>query len=144
MSEKPDLKLAGFSLWARSRQYPDADDYWDGNWLNIRALVEAPGSSVEATGPWLRNDELADFVTQLEALDRDLTGDAELHCAEPALGLKVACSSLGHVRITVELTPDHMTQTHQVIFDVDQTYLKPAVAACRRILDRFPIRGAPT
>jgi len=27
---EPDLKLGGFSLWAFGRQFPDADDYWDG------------------------------------------------------------------------------------------------------------------
>lgn len=29
--EEPDLKIAGFSLWAVVRQFPQATDYWDGN-----------------------------------------------------------------------------------------------------------------
>src|SRR5262245_58281939 len=47
---EPDLKLGGFSLWVFGRQFPDANDYWDGNWLNVRARVEAPGALVEAPG----------------------------------------------------------------------------------------------
>src|SRR5262249_19116286 len=45
---EPDLKLDGFSLWVLGRQFPGANDHWDGNWLNVRARVEAPGALVEA------------------------------------------------------------------------------------------------
>ncbi len=141
--EEPDLKLAGLSLWARARQFPESIDFWDGNWLNIRALVEAPGSYVEISGPWLRSDELASFAQQLETVERELVGKAELHCLEPALNATVNCSSLGQVEVTVAATPDHLTQTHEFIFEVDQSYLRPVLSGCKRILDRFPVRGAP-
>lgn len=72
--DEPDLKLGGLSLWAESRERPDDDDYWDGNWLVIRARVEAPGSSVELRGPWLRTDEVASFLTEIEAMSKNLRG----------------------------------------------------------------------
>ncbi len=49
-SVKPDLKLGGFSLWVLGRQFPDATDYWDGSWFNVRARIEAPGAVVQAQG----------------------------------------------------------------------------------------------
>lgn len=74
VDSEADLKLAGLSLWVLKRQFPGADDYWDGNCLNIRACVEAPGAHVEIGGPWLRADELSRFAEQLAALDRDVAG----------------------------------------------------------------------
>jgi hypothetical protein len=31
-------KRGGFSLWVYGRQFPDANDYWDRNWLNVVLL----------------------------------------------------------------------------------------------------------
>ena len=50
MGEEPDLTLAGLSIWARSREFSESDDHWDGNWIDIRARVEAPGAFVETSG----------------------------------------------------------------------------------------------
>ena len=44
----PDIKLAGLQIWIHSRQFPDTDDFWDGNWLNITAHCGADGASVWA------------------------------------------------------------------------------------------------
>ena len=139
----PDLKLAGLSLWALSRQFPTSDDYWDSNWLSVRASVEAPGAFIEVSGPWLRTDAIARFKEQLAALDRELGGTAELSCVEPALNVKVVCGKLGHIEVTIEITPDHMTQLHRFMFAIDQTNLTGAMAGCRRILERFPVKSTP-
>ena len=32
---EPDIKLAGLQIWVHGRQFPDSDDYWDGNWLYV-------------------------------------------------------------------------------------------------------------
>lgn len=142
-AEEPDLKLAGLSLWVRSRQFPDCEDYWDGNWLNIFARVEASGSFVEVSGPFLRNDELAAFAAQLESVQRDLTGEAKLACMEPNLNAKVRCGSLGHIEVVIAITPDHLAQSHEFTFGIDQSYLAPVLRGCRRILERVPVIGAP-
>jgi hypothetical protein len=142
--EEPDLRIAGLSLWARSRQFPNHHDFWDGNWLNVRALAEAPGARVEVIGPLLRIDELASFAEQLEIVGREVAGEAELSCIEPNLGLKLSCNSLGHVEVKVVLTPNQLDQRHMFTFRIDQTYLSPMLTSCRRILDRFPLRAPPS
>jgi hypothetical protein len=140
----PDLQIAGVSLWVVSRQFPNIDDYWDGNWLEARVRVEALGATVEATGTWLRTDEIAAFAEQLACLRRDLHGTAELLCMEPTFNMKLAAGDLGDVEMTVQVTPDHLTQSHRFVFNIDQTFLAAGVAGCLGIIDRFPVRGAPT
>jgi hypothetical protein len=136
----PDLKLEGLSVWALGRELPNSEDYWDGNWLVIYAHVEAPGARIDVHGPWLRTDEIERFLEQLEALNRDLKGNAELACMEPTLNVKVACYSLGHIAVTVEITPDYETQTHRVEFYSDQTFLASYIKGCRAILAKFPVK----
>lgn len=46
----PDLKLQGLQIWVHGRQFPDAADYWDGNWLRVTAHCGESGASVFATG----------------------------------------------------------------------------------------------
>jgi hypothetical protein len=106
----------------------------------VRALVETLGSCVEVIGPVVRSDEIAEFTRQLEALSRDLRGTAELKCLEPALQVNVACNSVGHIEVTVAITPDHLWESHRFIFVVDQTYLPATLRGCKRLLDRFPVK----
>jgi hypothetical protein len=106
----------------------------------VRVLVKTPGSRVEVVGSVLRIDEIATFTRQLEALYRDLTGTAELECLEPALRVKVACGPAGHIQVIVDITPDHLNESHEFRFAIDQTYLPATLAGCKRLLDLFPIR----
>ena len=141
MPGEPDLKLDGFSLWVFGRQFPDANDYWDGNWLNVRARVEAPGALVEAQGAIVRAPELANFANQLETLHAMLVGEAGLRCMEPNLQIAIRGDSLGHVALRIMITPDHLTQSHEFEFDLDQTYLGPFLDACKGVLSRWSVRA---
>jgi hypothetical protein len=140
--DKADLKLAGLSLWVLDRQFLNASDFWDGNWLNVRARVEASGAYVEVVGPWLRTDELATFATQLASLHQQMKGPADLICMEPFLDVKLTCGSRGQIAAVIEITPDHMTQAHQFKFEIDQSHIPAALFGCKQILERFPIVGS--
>lgn len=142
IADEPDLKLAGLSLWVLARQFPDADDYSDGNWLDILARVEAPGAFVEARGPFLRTYELAAFAEQLERVQHDLTGEAELACLEPNLNVKIRGGSMGHIEVVISITPDHLAQSHKFTFEIDQSYLAPLLRECKRILKRLAVVGS--
>lgn len=137
----PDFKFGGLSLWALSRQFPQSDDYWDGNWIYTYASAEAPGARIETQGPFLRSDEIESFLGELTGLNQNLEGRAELDCMEPMLRVEVACCSLGSVQVIVEITPDHVTQSHRFVYDLDQTYLGLAMEGCQRILAKYPVRN---
>jgi hypothetical protein len=57
------------------RQYPDATDYWDGNWVYATITIAAGAlrGSFEAQ---LRADEFASFREQLRPLASNLAGRA--------------------------------------------------------------------
>ena len=138
---EPDLNIAShFSLWVHGRQFPDAQDYWDGNWLNVLARVKTDGAKVEASGAIVRNSEILGFCKELEALDSNVSGSAHLKCIEPDLDIVLKADTLGHIAITIMITPDQLNQSHTFKFDFDQTFLKPLIKACKDILSRYPIR----
>ncbi len=142
-TREPDLNIAThFSLWVHGRAFPNAEDYWDGNWLDVLARVEADGAMVEARGTILRNSELAGFCRELEKMETTVSGRAHLECMEPNLNIAPEADALGHITAKVQITPDHLMQSHQFTFALDQTFLKPLIAACKEILARYPIREA--
>lgn len=139
--QEPNLTLGHFSLWIQGRSCPDSNDFWDGNWLQSKVRVEASGAKIEIVGTFLRNTELLGFMQSVSRMSDKVAGTAELRCIEPNLGMVLAMDRLGHVDVKVSITPDHLTQSHNFSFMVDQTFLPPIVRACGRILERFPIIG---
>jgi len=137
-----DLQIAGLRLWVHGRQFPEAEDYWDGNWLNITAECVYPGSWVEVSGPVVHVREVQQLLEGCERLYATLEGAAGLECMEPNLRVKLAMGDkAGHIKVSIALTPEHLTESHQYEDWIDQTFLPPIIAACRRVLDRYPTRG---
>jgi hypothetical protein len=139
MLGEPDLKIAGFSLWVLAREFPDAADFWDANWLHIVAVLEAKGARVEVEGPLLRNTDIKLFVEQLTVLQETLQGSATLESLEHCPVVRIdAQDGHGHLRAKVTFT-DNVTQWHEVRFVFDQTYLTELGRSCRKLLNSFPI-----
>ncbi len=138
----PDLKAAGLQLWVHGRQFPDATDYYDGNWLRVTAHCGASGASVWTSGSILLVQDLVGWANQCEALEHGQRDEAELAPMEPELKVVVRrADRLGHFTMRVSITPDHMTQEHSFSFEIDQTFLPGIQRQCRAIAARFPIRG---
>lgn len=107
---RPNLRFAGFSLWVLGREFPDSHDFWDGNWLLVRARMEAPDGCVEARGPIIHASALEAFANQLALLDAALIGDAALDCIAPDLHIAFCGERLGRVVAAIWIAADHMTQ----------------------------------
>lgn len=138
---EPHLHLAGLKLWVHGYQYRDADDYWDGNWLNATAICSENGATVLVRGAFIRTDEIGQWQRALEKLLADLKGEAKLECMEPEIAVTLRATSLGAVEMEVQITPDQLTQQHQFSFAIDPSYLGPLLSQCVRLLNAFPIRG---
>ena len=136
----PDFKIIGLSVWVLSRGFDSSDDYWDGNWLLVRALCEAHGAVVETTGPILHLGELEQWLHELRAAHSSLNGIATLECTEPNLSVSLSLTQ-GNGELVVDLTPNHMMQKHRFRFEIDQSYLPALCSELERLLARYPIRG---
>ena len=130
-------------IWIHSRQFLDAEDYWDGNWLNVTAHCGTHGASVWTTGAILRIPEIAGWLVALEEMNRSLSGEANLESLEPELAVELSMSELGHLAMKVEITADHMNQQHSFQFELDQSYLADLISSCRGVLEKYPIKGKP-
>jgi hypothetical protein len=89
------FELAGFSLEVLGRQFPDAQDYWDGNWLEVKCTCAAPGSFVEAEGPFVHLSEIERLETLLSGTERE----RKMNLIEPDLALSFEAGNLGDLSL---------------------------------------------
>ena len=141
MLDEPDLNFCGLSLWIDQRQFPDASDFWDGNWLMVRARMEASGARVECEGPILMTTDITRFRDQLSAMAVSLAGEATLKGLEPEINMVLTMRGLGRVEAAIEITADHINQHHRFYVDADQSYLPGLIRSCDAVLGKFPVVG---
>ncbi|MGD0137414.1 MAG: hypothetical protein ABSD28_00935 [Tepidisphaeraceae bacterium] len=138
----PSLKISGFQLWIQGRQFPNSNDHWDGNWLNITAHCGAAGASIWASGAIITTMDFERFLAECESLYDQMAGEATIQPMEPNLRVSLrATDRLGHIKMHVQITPDHMSQKHELAFEIDQSYLPEIVSQCRMVLRDFPVRS---
>ena len=136
----PALKIQGFQLWIHSRQFPESRDFWDANWLYITAHCGASEASVWAQGAILMTADIERFLEQCIQLHERKSDTASLKPLEPSLEIELAkWDRRGNIRMRVQITPDQMTQKHEMSFELDQSYLPEIVRQCRIILEEFPV-----
>ena len=137
-----DIELAGLRIWVHSREYPEHNTFWDGNWLIFTAHCKAQGASIWFTGSHLRNTEIADWIIELKRLNETLSGEVNLDTLESGLAIKINPRTYGRISINIDITPDKIFQKHSFEFWLDQSYLNDLIGSCRRVLKKFPIRGS--
>jgi len=139
----PDIKLAGLQIWIHGRQFPGAEDYWDGNWINVTVHCGANDASVWVNGNVIHLPEIEQLMTGAKTLYKELKGKAELPCMEPELSVVLEAKSLGQIEMVVNITPDNLLQSHRFTFEIDQSHLPKLIADCDTILKKYPIKGKP-
>jgi hypothetical protein len=140
---EPDVQLKGLQIWIHGRQYPNEQDYWDGNWLNVTAHCGSHGANVWTSGPILHVPDLVRWLVALEEMKQSMSGGANLVSMEPELSVELKMKQLGQVGMRVEITPDHMSEEHSFEFELDQTYLPNLIDEVRKVTAQFPMRGKP-
>ncbi len=140
--ESADIKLANLLIWIHGYEFPDAKDYWDGNWLRATAQCFDIGARVEVTGAFLHIPELMGWVKACEKLHVSLQGNADLECMEPELDVRLHAEKSGKILMAVKTTPNSLKQNHSFNFEIDQSYLPDFLAGCRNVFQRFPLKEA--
>ena len=138
----PSLKVDSFQLWVHGRQFPEAQDYDDGNWLRVTAHCGHAGASVWVTGSILQVIDIVCWAQECETVGSGSAKMASLAPLEPELKVVIQTTdSLGHLEMTVEITPNHSQQEHLFRFEIDQSYIPSIVTQCREIEKSYPIRN---
>lgn len=137
---KPTFTLAGFNVWVLGREFDDAQDPSDDNWLRVVAQCGAQGAEVRVSGAILELAELRAWLDELLALQTSKTGAAELACTEPYLRAQVKFAN-GRGTFALEITPDPLTQQHKFSFDIDHSQVSKLTSSLETLLMKFPLRG---
>jgi hypothetical protein len=138
---KPDINIAGIEIWIHGNQFPDSNDYWDGNWMDVTVKCTSKNASVWVSGNILHLSDLARLMTTSKKLYENLKGEAVLPCLEPEFSMKLEASSHGQINMTVDITPDPINQKHKFIFEIDQSYLPNLISSCKKVLNSYRIKG---
>ena len=140
--QAPSIELGDFQLTVHRRQFPDAHDRWDGNWLHVTAQCAQAGAIVAAGGPIVEAADLQRFRDELAAVQASRSGQAELIGAEPNIRMRVAgAGAPGRLRVRVELTPDTGSQGHWFEYAIDPGDLAETIGQLDAVLELFPVRG---
>jgi hypothetical protein len=139
---KPEFALGGLSIWVHGRQFPDATDAWDSNWLRITVRYHGDGSSVTVTGAELDTVSFHRFRSGLRRMADTLKGEAHLESVEPSIRLTMKfADTIGHIASRLELTLNHLAQGHWYsLEELDQSYLPLLLAQLDAIVEKHPVR----
>ena len=135
-----DIQIAGLSIWIHQRQFPESEEFWDANWLDITAGCEASGAQVETSGSILHLTELDKLLRECRQMHASLSGKASFVCMERELDLKLEMQTGGRLTMEVKITPNHLEQKHWFQFEIDQSYLPELIRDCQQILEKFPLK----
>jgi hypothetical protein len=127
------------ALVATGRSSPDADDFWDANWILCAVDVNAGAFRGRVDG-MIRAEELEDFARQIDRLVASLDGEARCTTMEGWLDLRLVGDGRGHVSASCRLC-DHPA-SHNTLdcrIEADQTYLPMLVRGLAGLIQSFPV-----
>ncbi|MDB4940857.1 MAG: hypothetical protein JWP97_391 [Labilithrix sp.] len=125
------------------REFHDATDCWDGNWVyaTITIAAGAFGAEFEAL---LRAEELVRFRDELRPLHEKLVGRARFDTMEEWLSITIVGDGKGHFDadcVALDRPGTGNRLTFKIAFD--QSDLPEILGGLDAITSAFPVIGAP-
>ncbi|MGZ6638448.1 MAG: WapI family immunity protein [Solirubrobacteraceae bacterium] len=127
---------------SRAYEFPQFHSGWDANALccEIELHLERLGSSHASHRLVLYTVELERLGEQLQALDRDSTGQATLDHSAEELGLTIRLLA-GNGTLEGFLADSTAGRLSFENIDIDRAFIRRALDQLQPILDTFPARG---
>ena len=143
MDEEAEISLGPLKIWVLGRQFPDHQDFWDGNWLNVTAKCVGVGSRVEVSGAFIHLTELKKWMEDLRGFYSKLEGSVELPVMEPTLTVKITTrkSMTGRLKCEIGITGEYIAERHNYLLEIDQSYLPGLISQLATVLRVYPIKG---
>ena len=136
-SEEEDLNIENFRVRINGYQFPDSDEYWDANWINVTCVYEGPSSFVKTEGPLIHLSELDALLAGLKRLYSRLEGLVEIDFMEPELYMSFDMKKNGEIDFVLRITPDHHSQKHEYAIAIDQSYLPGVIRQLEKIVSKM-------
>jgi hypothetical protein len=125
------------------REFPQNEDYWDGNWLVATVEVAVGAFRGEVKG-YLRTDEFIAFRQEVVELYTRLTGTARFSTMEGWLTIQLTGDGLGHIVADCVLRDEPGTGNKlEFTLEFDQSYLPNILKGLTQVTQTFPIVGRP-
>ena len=129
------------SLDFSHRGYPEAHDYWDGNWVVTRIQAEVQGFKADFTDQ-VHLGDVVRFYEEVLKLNASLTGKATLAMMEEYLVATGTLDVRGSLDWSVLLLhPVKRDIQLQFEFQADQSYLPELIQQLEDVLIEFQVRG---
>lgn len=142
LSKIADLHIAGFQLWVQGREFQKSKIYDDTDRHRVTAHCAASGSSIWTQGAILTITDIANFGNACAAMLRESRNEAVLSSLKPGLEITLeAADHLDRIYVQIDITPDHLCQTHMFKFEIDQKSLQGIVQDCSSIVRKYPHHG---
>jgi hypothetical protein len=136
----PGISVGGLQIWVHGRESSNSAASWD-DWVIATARCGGAGADVWVHGSIMRLSEMRVWVEGCERIHRNLSGRAVLDGIEPELFVSMEVSdSLGHLKVSVSITPDHLRQQHKFDFELDQSFLPSMIQECQSVLSNFGLK----
>lgn len=144
----PALTLVGFRLWIHGRQFPQATDALDGNWLTVSICCETEGAVVWVEqDPALEVKDVQRLLKQCIDLRAGRKRKAALFTMEMLFEAQLIIDREGSLWIEVEVTQHSREplprQHHSYHFEASPAYLDRVIDDCQTILEAYPFVGEP-
>lgn len=122
-----------------SRTFPNANEYWDGNWCNCYVEFNFcifKGSFKVS----LRSDEFRNFYNQIKTLYDNLSGNAKFKTLENQVLIELEGNIKGEIKISGHLMDEAgIGNKLNFHFTIDQTYLPQILLQIENILKNYPV-----
>lgn len=134
------IVFPGFTLSIAGRQFSDAPDYWDGNWLLAECVCTAEGRAEKIAGPFIHLSEVSQLASTFEKLCNGEIETTDLHFIEPEFELTLRRTSPEHFTVSVRLQRKVPGPSQDFFFTVVEAELLSAIEKCKAILAKYPLR----
>lgn len=125
------------------RAYPEAQDYWDGNWVVTRIQAATQGFNADFTDQ-VHLGDVVPFYEQVMKMHATLTGEATLAMMEEYLTVTGTLDARGGLDWSAMLSqPFRRDNRLQFTFRADQSYLPDMIQQLEHVLTEFGVWGRP-
>ncbi|MBL4677311.1 MAG: hypothetical protein JKY70_14065 [Mucilaginibacter sp.] len=138
-----DYQSESFKIDIEGKLYPNAADYWDGNYLKALILFEIPGFSGRFHTN-IRTFELGSFLSDLNNINTNLKGECVLSNVDETINVIGKINDLGSM--TWHYTLIYPSGDGTIIkfrFTTSFSVINDLTKSIKSILSEWPIIGNP-